>query len=100
MEDLIVIKTDKDLGFNVVGDIVKVTGATLVVLPMSCTITTKEEALKEMRNYKEMIERFFPSAETDLVNWMHQESERHKGKELGKAFTAVLVHLASHKGLT
>lgn len=58
MEDLIVIKTDKDLGVGVMDDIAKATKTTVVCLPLSCTITTKEEALKELRNYKEVLERF------------------------------------------
>lgn len=58
MEDLVVIKTDKDLGSGVMSGIAKAVKATVVCLPLSCTITTKEAALKELQNYKDVLERF------------------------------------------
>jgi len=58
MEDLIVIKTDLPLDHNLVSGIVEATKAVVVILPMKCTITSGEDALRELRNYKEAIERF------------------------------------------
>lgn len=60
MENLVVIKTDKSLDPGTLSAIVEATQATVVVLPMSCTVTTNEEALKELQNYKEVLERFLP----------------------------------------
>lgn len=61
MENLIVIKTNKPLGHSILSSIVDATKSTVIVLPMTCTITTAEEAVAELRSYKEAIERFLPA---------------------------------------
>lgn len=58
MEELIVIKTDVPISASVLSGLAEATKTTVVVLPLACTITTKEAALKELRNYKEVLERF------------------------------------------
>jgi len=58
MEGLVVIKTDEHISPEVLEAVVSLTGSTVVILPLSCTITTKEAALKELHNYKDILERF------------------------------------------
>lgn len=58
MNGLIVIKTDTVLPSNLPSDIVAATGCVVVILPLSCTITTKEEAIKQLQSYKEVLDRF------------------------------------------
>ena len=58
MDNLIVIKTDIPIDREILDSIVKATKATLVVLPMRCTITSGEDAVRELQNYKEVLERF------------------------------------------
>lgn len=58
MENLIVIKTDKHLNTNIYTDLAKATKSTVVRLPMTCTITTGEEAIAELKRYKDVIDKF------------------------------------------
>jgi len=55
MEDFIVLKTDKLIDEGLLAQIAKVTKSTVVILPLSCAVLTGEEALRELRNYKELL---------------------------------------------
>lgn len=58
MDNLVVIKTDIPIDCNLMSGIAKATKATVVILPMRCTITSGDDALRELQNYKEVLEKF------------------------------------------
>ena len=58
MKDLIVIKADIPIDHSIMDELARATGAMVGVLPMGCTITTKEDAVEELSTYKEALEQF------------------------------------------
>ena len=58
MDNLVVIKTDIPIDRSILSALVKSCKSMVVLLPMACTISTKEDAIKELRNYKEVLDRF------------------------------------------